>query len=383
MSAPADAETWTALLRLFWHPVARVTDLIPDDDAAQDDDAGERGVVGARVLGQDLAVARLASGRVAAYADRCPHRSTRLSVGRVDGDGLRCAYHGWRFDADGVCDDIPSLPDSPIPSAACATAFRAEERHGLVWVLLDDRLDPPIPACPMADDPELRVLVPDPYTWPVGAPRRVENFVDLAHFAFVHDGSLGRRDEPVPPLPDVERVAVRPHRGPAGGELRFDYHPPELDPDPSAMFGASAYRMPIPLTVNIEFFMDGGVRRMLWMTACPVELGVSRCFWMMGRNDELDPSFDQAHLDFQQLVLDEDEPVVCNQVPPELDLTPGAELSVKTDKVSIAYRRWLAALVDAAEPVVDGILSDETIGAIRTVLTSPGGATRPVGRSAA
>ncbi|MEL6983960.1 MAG: aromatic ring-hydroxylating dioxygenase subunit alpha, partial [Actinomycetota bacterium] len=306
---------WDGLLRLFWHPVCRVTDVV---DGAE--------VLPARLLGQDLAVARLGPERWAAYIDRCPHRSTRLSVGSVDGGGLRCAYHGWRFDAAGRCDDIPSLPDSPIPSAACATSFRAEERHGLVWVLLDDRLDPPIPACPMADDPDLRVLTPDPYTWPVGPPRRVENFVDLAHFAFVHDGSLGRRDEPVPPVPEIERVEVP--GGPAagaqpGGELRFVYHPPELDPDPSAMFGASAYRMPMPLTVNIEFFMDGGVRRMLWMTASPVELGVSRCFWMMGRNDELDPSFDDAHLAFQQQVLDEDEPVVCNQVPPELDLNPG------------------------------------------------------------
>lgn len=319
-----------------------------------------RRVVAARVLSTDLAIARLADGHWVAYADRCPHRSARLSVGAVDGDALQCAYHGWRYGADGACVEIPSMPGAPIPSAACTPAFRAEERHGLVWVLLDDRLDPPIPPCPMADEPSLRALTPEPYTWPVGAPRRVENFVDLAHFAFVHDGSLGSRDEPVPPLPEIERV---------GGELSFRYDPPEVDTEATAMFGASDYRVPMPLTVNIAFHMAGGVRRDLWMTASPVDLATTRCFWMMGRSDELDAAHDAEHLAFQQQVLDEDEPVVCSQNPPEMDLTPGVEISVRTDKVSIAYRRWLGELLAAVGPVgPDGVAPNDGVAALRASL---------------
>lgn len=330
------------LLPLFWHPVCRV------------DDVGSTGVTAARLLGRDLAVADLGD-RWVAYDDRCPHRSARLSVGAVlhspsDSPGaagagvgagaatLQCAYHGWRYDGDGTCVEIPSMPEGPIPSSACVTSHRTEERYGFVWVLLDDRLDPPIPTWPGAGDDTLRVLRPEPYTWPVGATRRVENFTDLAHFAFIHDGSLGDRNQPVPPIPEIDRV---------GTELRFDYAPPDMEPDPTAMFGATLYRLIMPLTVNIEFLQPGDVRRLLWMTASPVEPGVSRSFWLMGRNDELDPAHDQAHLDFQWQILAEDEPVVCNQVPPEMDLTPGAEVSVRTDKVSIAYRRWLASLVAA------------------------------------
>ncbi|MEM9891850.1 MAG: aromatic ring-hydroxylating dioxygenase subunit alpha [Actinomycetota bacterium] len=322
------------LLPFFWHPVCRV------------DDVGPTGVVAARLVGRDLAVADLGD-RWVAYDDRCPHRSARLSVGAVlhspgaVGSGastLQCAYHGWRYDDDGKCVEIPSMPTGPIPSSACVTSYRTEERYGFVWVLLDGRLDPPIPEWPGADDTTLRVLRPDPYTWPVGASRRVENFTDLSHFAFVHDGSLGDRYQPVPPMPDIGRV---------GNELRFDYAPPDMQPDPTAMFGATLYRLTMPLTVNIEFLQAGGVRRLLWMTASPVEPGVSRSFWLMGRNDELEPIHDQAHLDFQWQILAEDEPVVCNQVPPEMDLTPGAELSVRTDKVSIAYRRWLKSLVSS------------------------------------
>lgn len=323
------AADFPALLPLFWHPVATVDELA----------GAPAGVLPVRLLGRDLAIADLGDGRVSAHVDRCPHRSTKLSVGFVEDGHVRCAYHGWSFDSGGVCVEIPSLdPHVPIPSAACVTSFRAERRSGLIWVLLDDRLDPPMPATPGYDDDSLRTLLPDPYTWPTSPARRVENFVDLAHFAWVHDGSLGTRNEPVPPLPEIARDV---------GELRFTYDPPDLHPDAAAMFGWSDYRMPMPLTVCIEFSMAGGVRRELWMTASPVELDVTRSFWMMSRSDDLDPSADAAHLEFQRLVLAEDEPVVCNQDPAQIDLSIGGELSVKTDRVSIEYRRWLVELLGA------------------------------------
>ncbi|MCU1378524.1 MAG: hypothetical protein JWN29_1507, partial [Acidimicrobiales bacterium] len=180
----------------------------------------------------------------------------------------------------------------------------------------------------------------EPYTWPTSAPRRVENFVDLAHFAWVHDGTLGRRDEPVPQLPDIHR---------AEGELRFDYDPPDQEVEDTAMFGSSRYRLPMPLTVDIDFTLDTGARRRLWMTASPIDSRSCRAFWLVARDDDLDEARDAHHMAFQRVVLDEDEPVVCAQDPPELPLEPGVEVSVRTDKVSIEYRRWLRELADAAE----------------------------------
>jgi vanillate O-demethylase monooxygenase subunit len=296
------------------------------------------------LLGRDLAVARLEGGTHVAVADRCVHRSARLSVGWVDGDALRCAYHGWAFAPDGRCVEIPSMPDGPIPERARVPAFEAVERYGLVWVRLDPRADTTIPAHPAharedARPGSMRIVSGEPYTWPVGAPRRVENFVDLAHFAWVHDGSLGRRDEPVPQLPEIGR---------RDGELRFAYDPPDMDVEDAALFGHSEYRMAMPLTVSIEFWLASGAYRHLWMTACPIDLATTRCFWTVSRDDDLDGD-DAPHMAFQALVLAEDEPVVCNQVPPEMVLEPGFELSVKTDKVSIEYRRWLTQLVQALE----------------------------------
>lgn len=321
--------TLDAALELFWHPVATLDEL---REAAPHPLAVD-------LLGRRLALADLGE-RVLATVDRCPHRSTRLSIGSVEPEGIRCAYHGWRFGPDGRCDDLPAMPEGPIPGRACLETFDAEVAYGLVWVCLDGSAGTSIPACPAWTDGTMRVLTGAPYTWPTSAPRRVENFVDLAHFAWVHDGTLGRRDQPVPQLPEIRRE---------DGELRFEYRPPDQPVEDTAMFGSSRYRMPMPLTVNIDFTLDTGAHRTLWMTASPVDRGTSRSFWLVCRDDDLDEQRDADHLAFQQVVLDEDEPVVCNQEPAELPLEPGTEVSVRTDRVSIEYRRWLRELAEAAD----------------------------------
>ena len=331
VSAP---DPLAAALELFWHPVCTAGELRL---------VGER-PLGVGLLGRRIAVARTASGSLIAVADRCLHRSTKLSVGWVDGETIRCAYHGWRWNADGRCVEIPSMPLGPIPERACIQSYDVEERYGLVWVRLDGTAGTRIPAHPPFDRagcdgaPVMKTFHGTPYTWPVGAPRRVENFVDLAHFAWVHDGSLGRRDDPVPPIPVVARM---------DGELRFSFDPPEMEVDDTALFGFAEYRMPMPLTVGIEFWLAGGARRHLWMTASPIDMATTRTFWTVSRSDDLEGD-DAPHIAFQALVLAEDEPVVCNQDPPELHLEPGFELSVRTDKVSIEYRRWLSQLATAA-----------------------------------
>jgi len=132
-----------------------------------------------------------------------------------------------------------------------------------------------------------------------------------------------------------------------GGELRFSFDPPEMEVDETALFGHSEYRMPMPLTVSIDFWLAGGARRHLWMTACPIDMATTRTFWTVARSDDRDGD-DAPHMAFQARVLAEDEPVVCNQDPPEIHLEPGFELSVRTDRVSIEYRRGLSQLAAAA-----------------------------------
>src|ERR1044071_2457323 len=100
------------VLRHYWHPVLR-SDEITDKPAP------------AKLLDQPIVIWR-ANGQLSAFYDLCIHRGTPLSLGWIDKDQLVCAYHGWRYGADGNCTRIPSLPpDRPIPSQA--RAKRSEE----------------------------------------------------------------------------------------------------------------------------------------------------------------------------------------------------------------------------------------------------------------
>ncbi|MCU1459916.1 MAG: hypothetical protein JWL73_4008, partial [Actinomycetia bacterium] len=134
--APADLER---LWELCWHPVCTLAELR----------AQAPHPLAVTLLDRSLAIADLgtaAGGAPApvAFIDRCPHRSTRLSVGWIeppDAAGepasLRCAYHGWRYGSDGHCFDVPAMPDGPIPPRACAQSFDAEIAYDLVWVRID------------------------------------------------------------------------------------------------------------------------------------------------------------------------------------------------------------------------------------------------------
>jgi len=322
-------------LRRFWHPVCT------EDELAQSR-RGDGALLGVRLLGEAVVVADI-GGELIALRDRCLHRSTRLSVGWVCGATVQCAYHGWRWDRTGRCVEIPSMPDAPIPGRARIDAFEVERAHGLVWVRLEAGWPTTIPANPAWGDPALHIAVGKPYVWPTSVERRVENFVDLSHFAWVHDQTLSTRSAPVPPIPELRREA---------GELRFEYDPPALPPSEGlALIGWSAYRVIPPGTVDIEFDVPDAGRRHLWMTASPLDADDTtvRCYWMMSRSDDRDGD-DQTYLAFQQLILDQDEPLIVAQDPPNIPLRPGAEISVRTDRVSIELRRWLVEIAAASTP---------------------------------
>src|SRR6476646_10792506 len=112
-------------LRRFWYPVKWSREVSDKP-------------VSIKLLDQPLVLWR-AGGELSAFYDLCLHRGAALSLGWVDGDRIVCPYHGWQYNADGRCAKIPSLPpDREIPAKARAKTFRTRERHGLIWVCLDE-----------------------------------------------------------------------------------------------------------------------------------------------------------------------------------------------------------------------------------------------------
>lgn len=86
--------------------------------------------------GQELALWRDTYGAAQVWEDRCPHRGTRFTIGRIAGDQLACAYHGWRFAAGGHCTYIPAHPDLTPPKPICARTYAVRERYGMIWASL-------------------------------------------------------------------------------------------------------------------------------------------------------------------------------------------------------------------------------------------------------
>src|SRR5919108_2780942 len=122
------------LFRRFWLPA-----LIPSELPAPDCDP-----IRFRILGEDLVAYRDSNGTPGFIANNCPHRGASLFFGRNEEAGIRCVYHGWKFDVAGNCIDMPNEPaESDIKAKVKATAYPTQERGGIVWAYLGPRTQPP------------------------------------------------------------------------------------------------------------------------------------------------------------------------------------------------------------------------------------------------
>ena len=128
---------------------------------------------------------------MAALEDRCPHRHAPLSFGRVEGEGLRCMYHGLTFSPDGVCLGGPG--PTIVPPGTAARAFPAVERWDWIWVWTGDpaRADPA--AIPQVHDPDDSdwAMKADAIDYAADYQLIHDNLCDLSHLDFVHETTLG------------------------------------------------------------------------------------------------------------------------------------------------------------------------------------------------
>src|SRR5438270_9179589 len=122
------------VFRQYWLPAIR-SDELPAPDCPP---------LRVRLLGENLIAFRTTSGEVGLIQNACPHRGASLFFGRNEEEGLRCVYHGWKFDVTGQCLDMPSEPaESNFRTKIKATAYRTHERHGIIWAYLGSREVPP------------------------------------------------------------------------------------------------------------------------------------------------------------------------------------------------------------------------------------------------
>jgi phenylpropionate dioxygenase-like ring-hydroxylating dioxygenase large terminal subunit len=329
-------ETRTAALRRGWYPVARAVDL----DRPQQ----------ATLLGRRLVTFRTADGRPRVLPDRCLHRGGALHLGAVIGDSIECPYHGWQWrGADGQCVYIPSNgPSAPIPKTAAIGAFPAVERYGLVWTSVGD---------PLTGPPDLPELEPLGMTYAAGEPVDVEagilaameNFRDVAHFPFVHRGTMG----------DV------PHRV-AKFEVRREGYETWMTRSYSAANGESElfrdvedltfdYHAVAPSIATVLLDHGTGGKRVVMEAFTPAGPTGCRIFLVSGTAADYTAYDPAATLATEMQVLHEDLPTLNTLDPPEVPFEREQyELSVEADRYTLATRRAFVEFMRDAGAAVDG-----------------------------
>ncbi|WP_197515934.1 Rieske 2Fe-2S domain-containing protein [Mycobacterium sp. 1465703.0] len=237
-------------LRRYWHPIASSNGLTSDVPHRT------------KVLGENLIVFRDGRGRAGVVFERCAHRGSSLYYGRIEEDGIRCCYHGWKFDVQGRCLEQACEPDrGRRRDAARQPWYPVEERYGLVFVYMGPpEHKPPLPRYRMLEEfgegEELFSEIPVPGMNVTGLLtecnwlQSFENAMDPVHASWLHYTHSGPQFE---------------------GAGEADGFPVSFF-DPYALPGAIVYEKSEHGALYRQSFQkedpDGGSRKLVWTTEC-------------------------------------------------------------------------------------------------------------------
>ncbi len=325
-------------LRAGWHPVAR------------SEEVGSRPVA-VRLLGEDWAVVRFGADAVTAFVDRCPHRMAPLSAGQVVERELQCGYHGWRFSPEGACTGIPALgAGGTLPPRARLVKAATAEHEGLVWVAPDPPVSP-LPRWPelslvdhvgigLAHLPSLRVAA--------AAGLLCDNFLDEAHFPFVHAATIGAA---TPEIIGAYAVNVDGWGFTASREHRFsNIHDPEVAAGrrPLEQRRRMTYRFEPPFSLSLRLDMpDAGTWLSIGFWIQPEDQDSCRIFSSVVGPELVDAAQRDRLVAEELAILMEDVELQQRYRVRHLPLDMTAELHTRADRVTLELRRSLTRFVGA------------------------------------
>jgi phenylpropionate dioxygenase-like ring-hydroxylating dioxygenase large terminal subunit len=301
-----------------------------------------------KLMGLDLVLWRSSEG-LHCWRDLCIHRGSRLSLGTIRQadstfpdrgqarDCLVCPYHAWEYAPSGECVRIPAQPELRPPSKARVTTYTVGERFGVVWVVFGEPRGP-LPAFAIGEETGYRTVLAGPYRFRAQGPRVIENLLDVAHLGFVHAGLLGdpQRGE----VEDYEVTAGTETHGPEARQIRI-WQP---DPDGTGKGALVHYHYWVngPLTAGFIKSSEGRRFGMLAQVApIDAETCESRLVMSLNYGDHIT---EDELVQFQNHVTEQDRVVVESQRPELLPLDLQQELHLRSDRMAIAYRKWLKAI---------------------------------------
>jgi phthalate 4,5-dioxygenase oxygenase subunit len=185
-----------SLLRRYWQPALLSTEL--ETDGAP---------IRVRLLAEDLIAFRDTNGRVGLIDAYCPHRRAPMFYGRNEDCGIRCVYHGWKFDVDGKCLDVPAMPsDSPIMDKVRIKSYLTFEKAGVIWAYMGPlELVPPPPDYEWMRAPATHRFVSKNYQ-ACNYLQALEGGLDTSHSTFLHNNVMGNNNtmRNCDPSPEIE-----------------------------------------------------------------------------------------------------------------------------------------------------------------------------------
>lgn len=256
--------------------------------------------VKSKMLGRDFVLFRDGSGTAHCLSNTCCHRGASLSQGKCQADGtVSCPFHGWRFDAEGRCTNIPSAanPAGDIPAAAKVDSYPTREQHGLIWVFLGDR---PEEAHPLFDMPEntdpawRKVTFTD--TWKANIHWMKMVDLDQVHLHIVHGIPLNEENPSRPSAHTVEPlengfrthlVSRPPPRGGSWAQLRQE----RAEINSYLTFYVPGF------TLYGRVEIAKGFSNVFYSMSTPVDEENTKLYLIAFRNFMLEPDKDKDHLD--------------------------------------------------------------------------------------
>lgn len=328
-------------LRRAWHPLCRSSDVTSSPQRFE-------------LLAENYVAYRLPEGAIRVFLDRCPHRFAPLSLGSCEGDTLRCGYHGWAFDSGGACVEIPALgPSATVPARAHLTGpAGVEESHGMVFVAPDDPLTP-LPHIDAANVTGFQKGDLPVFEARGSAGLLADNFLDMAHFPFVHAATFGADQAREVPHFLVTRE---------GFTFVASYeHAFANREDPGVATGLRplvqqrrlTYRYTAPFHLELEIeFLDAGGSNVIGFFVTPVDDETVRIYSTLWR-DDLEGSLERMReaIDFEVTIVEEDLRVQSRYDALELPLDVTNEIHTRADRSTLELRRVLADLVTASRTV--------------------------------
>ena len=208
-------------LRLFWQPICCAYEL----------KLGQ--ALPIKILGEEFTVYRGASGAPYLVGPRCAHRGTQLSIGTVEGECIRCFYHGWKYDGAGQCVEQPA-EEQLLADKVRVPSYPVQEYIGLIFAYLGEGAPPPFPRYPRFETPEISL--------DVAALRRIcnyfnniDNSLDSVHVRFVHERHRDSVDDhvvlgdPVISVEESEWGVRRYAQYPNGKDVTFFFGMPNIN----------------------------------------------------------------------------------------------------------------------------------------------------------